>query len=172
MGWKGLLLGGPIGWLVGELTESLVDNVFMDKVCSPKIGSVVYCDLVAGCAEHSGIYVGSNSIIHLNGDGEVELVSSKQFISRLGGFNTAVSIYVSCQGTEAVGSDVVARRARSKINSKREYGFILDNCHQFSAGCLTGDFDNSCNFMWMLKREAEKNLGSDTWRVWNTNSFS
>ncbi len=56
-----------------NFAESFIDNVFRDKVDEPAIGSVVYCDLVAGFADHSGIYIGNNEIVHLNGDGWVEV---------------------------------------------------------------------------------------------------
>ncbi|MDP3007725.1 MAG: lecithin retinol acyltransferase family protein [Methylococcales bacterium] len=154
-----------------SLLESFIDNVFRDKVPEPKIGSLVYCDIVTGYAEHSGIYVGKRRIVHLNGDGLIESVSPQEFIGRLSGFNTAMSIYVSCYETKAVGSYIVADRARIAVGKKRDYSLIFDNCHQFSAGCLAGDFDNSCNFMWMLKDESKKHLNSNSWRIWDIDLF-
>ncbi len=154
-----------------NLAESFIDNTIRDKVKSPRVGSVVYCDLTAGYGDHSGVYVGRNRIIHLNGDGKVESVSPKQFIDRLGGFNTAMSIYVSCEGLKPVGSKEVAERARSMRGKWRNYNVLMDNCHQFTAGCLTGDFNNANNFLWMLKGEVEECLGSDTWRVWDIELF-
>lgn len=154
-----------------SLLESFIDNVFRDKVSEPQVGSLVYCDIVTGYAEHSGIYVGKRRIVHLNGDGLIESVSPQEFIGRLGGFNTAMSIYVSCYETKAVGSYIVADRARIAVGKKRDYSLIFDNCHQFSAGCLTGNFDNSCNFMWMLKDESKKHLNSNSWRIWDIDLF-
>ena len=157
--WK--LLAMPIY----NMAESLVDAC-RDQVL-PEVGSVVYCDLAFGYMDHSGIYIGNNEIVHLSGNGDIEVVSPKQFID--GG--TACSIYVSCRETEAVGSRSVARRAESMIGSSRDYSFLIDNCHQFSAGCLTGDFDNSNNFLWMLKDESKKILGSNSWRYWDIKLF-
>lgn len=156
-----LLLGRP----VGNMLESIVDAC-RDQV-HPTIGSILYCDLAFGYMEHSGIYIGNNEIAHLSGKGNIEVVSPKLFIN--GG--TACHIYVSCQETWSVGSYDVAERAKSMIGRTRDYNFILDNCHQFSAGCLTGDFDNSCNFLWMLKHEAEKKIGADNWRFWDIELF-
>jgi len=153
---------------VSNLAESFVDNVFRDQVSDLRVGAVVYCDLHAG--EHSGIYIGDEEIVHLNGEGDIEIVSPSEFIQRLGGFNTAMSIYVSCDGTDVVGSSTVADRARESVGGYRDYNFILDNCHQFTAGCLTGNFENSSNFLWMLKREASEVLGADAWRVWALDS--
>lgn len=148
-----------------NLASSFVDNVFK-PVVSPKIGSVVYCELAFGLGDHSGIYVGNGEIVHLNGDGLIEIVSPSVFLNRLNGFNTAISIYVSCRSDCPAGLSSVARRARSMVGSERNYSFIFDNCHQFSSGCLTGDFENSCNFMWMLKDDARKIISANNWLVW------
>jgi cell wall-associated NlpC family hydrolase len=59
---------------------------------SPVVGSVVYCDL-ALTTEHSGIYVGENQIVHLDGDGDIQIVSPDDFLARLDGFNLAMSSY-------------------------------------------------------------------------------
>ncbi|MCY3701857.1 MAG: lecithin retinol acyltransferase family protein [Rhodospirillales bacterium] len=78
-----------------------------------------------------------------------------------------MSIYVSCYDERSVGNSRAARRALSMIGRRRNYNLLLDNCHQFVAGCLTGDFENSDNFLWMLKDTASNVLGSNTWRIWN-----
>lgn len=161
------MLSNIVLGMFGNLTESFIDNVIRDTVDKPKVGSIVYCDLAAGNAEHSGIYVGYNKIVHLNGDGLIESVTPKQFIDRLGGFNTAISIYVSCNGLKPVGSKEAAKRAKKMVGIRREYNLLLDNCHQFSAGCLSGDFENANNFMWILKKEASKRINANSWRVWD-----
>ena len=148
-----------------NLVESLVDNYVRETV-TPKKGSVVYCELAFGNAEHSGIFIGNNKIIHLSGDGRVESVSPAEFLNRLGGFNTAISIYVSCDKTAPTGSLHIAKTAKQMIGSTRQYNTIIDNCHQFTSGCITGNFDNSDNFLWMLKHTAKQHIGSTTWRVW------
>ena len=52
-----------------------------DTKVMPKKGSVLYCDLTGSFLEHSGIYVGDNRIVHLNGKGEIEVVSPAEFLS-------------------------------------------------------------------------------------------
>ncbi len=113
------------------------------------------------------IYLGNGKIAHLDGSGNIEIVSSKMFLARLDGWNTAISIYVSCANRVAVGCDSIAKRARAAAGKKRSYNLLLDNCHQFSSGCITGNFENSDNFVWMLKHTAEKTLGATEWRVWD-----
>lgn len=146
------------------LAKSFRDNVLRDKVV-PVAGSVVYCDVYA--VEHSGIYLGKGRIVHLNGSGEVEVVDAETFLNRLDGFNNAMSIYVSSADGVAVGNPNVARRARRQLGKTRNYNVIMDNCHQFASGCLTGQFDNADNFCWMLRGTAAKVLGAREWRVWD-----
>lgn len=153
-----LNLFGPLD----NFVDSFVDNVIRDKV-QPEIGSVVYCDLLFGYAEHSGIYIGDGEIVAIEKDGRIVARSASGFMDG----TTAISIYVSCHDGHAVGSEAAARRAREMIGSHRDYNVILDNCHQFTAGCLTGNFENSNNFLWMLKDKSQQILGSDEWRVWD-----
>ena len=54
------------------------------------------------------------------------------------------------------------------VGKRRNYNVILDNCHQFSSGCLSGNYENPHNFFWMVKYEAKKYLHADQWRVWET----
>lgn len=146
------------------LLDSFIDNVIRDTV-TPVQGSVVYCTMWG--VEHSGIYIGNDLIVHLDGSGDIEVVSPDEFMDRLDGFNNAISIYVSCRGTEAVGKIKAAKRAEDMVGHSRDYNVALDNCHQFTSGCLTGDFDNFDNPFTFLEWTAEKELDMDTWRVWD-----
>lgn len=151
----------PVGRAASYAAEWAFDKI-RDAV-DPQPGCVVYCDFHLGLTEHSGIYIGENKIVHLNGKGEVRAVSPRVFLQGTTGLN----IQVSCRDS-LVASDLrIAERAISMIGTTRQYNFILDNCHQFSAGCLSGDFDNPCNFLWMLKVEAARRLGATTWRIWD-----
>jgi hypothetical protein len=149
-----------------SLAESFVDNVIRDKVSEPAIGSVLYCDLAGGLGEHSGIYIGNDQIVHLNGNGRIEIANPYQFLNRLGGNNPAVTIYVSCTEETPVGCKIAAQRARSMVGESRNYNVILDNCHQFTSGCLTGNWENADNFVMFLKLTTSNTLGSNNWRSW------
>ncbi len=129
----------------------------------PEKGSVLYCDLSFGIAEHSDIYVGDNRIVHLNGKGEIEAVSPAAFLSPF----VLQDIYVSCMENSAVGSERVATRALSMVGKKRNYNLVMNNCHQFTTGCLTEDFENSSNLLTFLKMQAKDTLGADTWHLWD-----
>ncbi|QCG98975.1 hypothetical protein E6C67_26855 [Azospirillum sp. TSA2s] len=154
------------GKLISNFAESFVDNVIRDTVY-PVPGSVVYCELTFGLCEHSGIYIGGDEIVHLDGSGYIERVSSKEFLERLKGLNTAISIYVSCEDKAPARSSMAVGRAKEMVGHKRAYNVILDNCHQFTSGCLTGNFNNTDNFLWMLKDTARREIGANSWRVWN-----
>ena len=134
-----------------------------DTKVMPKKGSVLYCDLTGSFLEHSDIYVGDNRIVHLNGKGEIEIVSPAAFLSPF----ALQDIYVSCMGNSAVGSERVANHALSMVGKKRNYNLVMNNCHQFTTGCLTGNFENSSKHLTFLKMQAEKTLNTDTWSLWD-----
>ena len=140
-------------------------SMFSDKQ-KPKKGCIVYCDL-AVVVEHSGIYVGGGKIVHLDGDGEIEKVDFFKFLERLDGLNPATKIYYSCDAKgKAIKNKEIANRAKSMVGKGRDYHWISDNCHQFTSGCITGDFENSDNALWMLKDTAEQELGVEQWKIW------
>mgnify|MGYP005993335003 CR=1 FL=1 len=159
--WNLLPLVTPLVNFIEGAIDSCRDSVV------PTVGSIVYCDMYCGYADHSGIYIGNNQIVHLNGAGLIEVVSPKGFMAN----TTAINIYVSCDEDYAAGASYVAENAIQMLGESRDYNVIIDNCHQFTAGCITGDFDNSCSFMWMLKDEAKKHLSSNTWRHWDADCY-
>lgn len=128
---------------------------------TPVDGSVLYTDLVGQYAQHSGIYVGRGKIVELNGQGRIVLVSPQEFTNGRVGHD----IFVSCRNGKAVGSPQAAQRARECLGAKRNYHVLLDNCHQFISGCLSGDFENADNLLTLLKNSTERQLQSNEWRV-------
>lgn len=163
--WRKILFPiAPLSMAISAV-EYIIDNALRDTVTEPEIGSVLYCDLAIGLAEHSGVYLGNGEIIHLNGDGVIERVSPTEFMAG----TTALNIYVSCDGSYATGCSSVAHRAKTfeSDSSFRDYNVLLDNCHQFTSACLTGDIDNTHSFLWMLKDECSQQLGVNCWRVWS-----
>ena len=129
---------------------------------SPVPGSVVYTDLIPNYMQHSGIYVGDNRIVELNSEGNICLVTPGQFVS--GGLG--LRIRVSSSKGQAVGSSSVAERALTQVGKRVDYHLLLNNCHKFTSGCLTGIFNNPNNLLRMLKLSASINLGATDWDVW------
>ena len=151
--------------ILKNLAESFVDNVMKETVV-PVAGSVLYCELLFDAASHTGIYVGEGEIVHLDGSGKIEKVSAEQFLNRLDGFNSAMSIYVSCKGDEAVGSEAIAKRASEMAGKHLDYHLVLNNCHKFTSGCITGDFESSNVLLENVRQQASEHLDADNWLVW------
>lgn len=135
------------------------EKVFVE----PVPGSVVYCDLPFGMAEHSGIYIRDGQIVALESDGRIVSRSPEGFMKG----TPALCIYVSCRGDHAVGSVEAAERARRKIGTRRDYNVAADNCHHFSYGCLTGDFESRVVLLTQLKLECRSRMGASDWHVWD-----
>jgi len=146
--------------------SGLAHNILLDHV-TPEIGSVVHCGLFCNAFDHSGVYVGRNRIVHLDGSGRIEKVSPQEFLNRLDGLNLGVSIYVSCKDGKPVGSKLAAKRAREKVGARLNYCFHSNNCHMFTSGCLTGDFKNQDILFNSLTNTAEEELDSNGWRIWD-----
>ena len=149
-----------------KMIDGLINYAVKDLV-KPKVGSIVHCGLLMNQIEHSGIYVGYNKIVHLDGSGRIELVSPKVFLDRLDGMNLATNIYVSCRNGKAVASKRAAERAKSKIDQTINYSLTSNNCHIFTSGCLTGDFKNKDNWFSLLEETVEKEINMNEWRVWD-----
>ena len=114
----------------------------------PGVGAVVYCQLLS--AEHSGIYLGNGRIAQLSGTGKIEEVSLACFTNNITTFDKDIFIPVDSFGC-AISFEEAATHAKKMLDSTRSYHFLYDNCHQFSSGCLTDNFENDANFLWMVK---------------------
>ena len=153
----------------------IIDNVFRDKV-HPVKGSIVCCDLgfLNIGVEHSGVYVGDGKIVHRDGGGYLDIVPPKTFLERFDGINGAISVYVSCCGTEAVGSKEVAKRARRALKNPNfeGYNLLTNNCHLFCQYCLTNDDPGLLDFTFAsLEKTLEEEYGFDNWRVWDIDIY-
>ena len=132
----------------------------------PIVGSVLYCNL-AFAFEHTGIYVGDEMVVHLNGDGIVEKVTLQDFTARLEGNNPSRSIFCATDiNGKSIGSKVVADKALDMIGSYRKYNLVLDNCHCFTYYCLTGRKTNIGSFN-MIQEVLKQRFGLINWRAIN-----
>lgn len=111
------------------------------------------------------MYIG-NEIIELDGEGKIRSVSPDKFLDS-SVYRTGTKIFIACTETGEVLSDFeIKSRARGVLGKRREYNPILDNCHQFTSGCITGDFENSDSFFWMLVDTIEKEMNDGNNVVW------
>ena len=166
-------------WILGTLAVAGLNRVvlmgrghaelfFKDHV-HPVEGSVVSCHL-AGFWDHTGIYVGDGRIVHRDGEGYISEVTPSEFLARLGGYNPAVSIFVSCLEEIPIGDSAIAQRARDAVGRKRFGGdhLIEKNCHAFTQYCITGNIDNGildCTLTG-VEQTASEFMGMDNWRTW------
>ena len=151
-----------------------VAELFFKDHVKPVTGSVVSCRLGL-VLDHTGIYVGNGRIIHRDGDGDICEVSPQGFLNRLGGFNPAISIFVSCYDESPVGGSAIAARARRALNrsSFEGYDFVSKNCHCFTNYCITGKKDNGIMDCTLLGVQncMEEEYGMDNWRTWDWNDM-
>ncbi|PMM03462.1 hypothetical protein BCT63_14225 [Vibrio kanaloae] len=150
-------------FVVGSLSKSLIQNLFW-KTDGPVRGSIVYCDLAFGYAEHSGVYMGNGRIIHRNGKGLIEAASIRQFLAD----TTALSIYVSCNAQgKAVGNESTAQIAEAMLGVQTDYSLLNENCHQFCSYCLNGDIFSNTFTLTQLECDALLHIQASQWRVWD-----
>ncbi|MCU5529332.1 hypothetical protein OCA90_00745 [Bacillus cereus] len=154
-------------------TDSELLNILEQKYDeTPSMGAVLYCKLGFGIMEHSGIYVGHNNVMQLDGKGNINNVKFEEFTSNI---TTHVStIWFPCdkETGQAISCIDAVDRAYEMFTKKRDYHLLLNNCHQFSSGCLTGDFENADNFLWMLKETLNKKHGKRIeWREWEWKKY-
>ena len=91
--------------LLLNFVDSFIDNCILSCVDEPAYGGIVQCELLFGLAAHSGIYVGNGDIVHLDGDGIVIRSNAREFLDRLDGWNSAISVLFR-KGTDgAYGND-------------------------------------------------------------------
>jgi len=138
-----------------------ISDVVRDGVV-PSNGAVVYCKI--GPVEHTGIYLkGYRQILHRNRHGHIELVPPEDFT-----FNYGDTIYVSSYQCESIESSRAADRALNYYKSAtwEPYDIVTSNCHKFTAGCITGDFNNNVFTFFMLDIEMRLATQHNNWRTW------
>lgn len=152
--------------------SSMVPESLKSPVCKnnnePGYGAPVFTDIGFTVSGHSGIYVGNKRVIALNGMGEISEVSLEDFVSHPTTVYQHIYVpYYKHSPEWAIGFAMAGARAKEMLRKKRDYNVFIDNCHQFCSGCLTGDFENNDNALWMLKHTIEKEHGEQiSWEKW------
>ncbi|WP_336769979.1 lecithin retinol acyltransferase family protein [Bacillus bombysepticus] len=133
----------------------------------PGLGAPIFCDLGFGYIDHSGIYIGNNEVVQLNGKGLIEKLSLEGFTINITTVNKKVVVPTDKYTHAPISFMDSYVRALEMVGSRRSYNMIIDNCHQFTTGCVTGDFEEQNNFLAFLKLTVSEQYGSDiTWRRW------
>lgn len=108
----------------------------------PQTGCILKCDLGV-LLEHTGIYIGKGKIVSLNRHGHIKIETPHSFFPP-GTNPDSNKIYTACfaDTNGVLCSKEVAKRAKSKIDDHTKYNVLFNNCHRFTAGCITGNYDN------------------------------
>ncbi|GLX86792.1 hypothetical protein tloyanaT_30450 [Thalassotalea loyana] len=115
---------GEHGSAVGIYPTDLFHS---EVVVEPEIGSVVCCG-IGGLFEHTGIWVGDNTIVELDGNGLIKPISARRFLGNRSGDN----IFVACDSNATpLALPEIAHKALDQIYQYEDYHLIENNCHQF-----------------------------------------
>jgi len=98
----------------------------------PEIGAIVCCGIV-GVLDHTGIWLGDNSIAELDGNGLIKPISSQRFIKERSG----KQIFIACDSlAQPLLSEIAANNAAQQLFQYRDYHVLDNNCHQFVWQCF------------------------------------
>ncbi|TWX55681.1 hypothetical protein [Colwellia hornerae] len=108
----------------------------------PEIGAIVCCG-VGGLLDHTGIWIGDDTIVELDGNGLIKAISVARFTKERSG----KYIFIACDSKgKPIASELAAQRAQQQIFQYRDYHLIENNCHQFIWQCFKPDDDNLTTF--------------------------
>ena len=120
----------PIAFYPSDLLVSMTKTKEVKVI--PEIGSIVCCGL-GGVLDHTGIFIGDNTIVELSGSGLVKAVSMRRFLSERSGKH----IYIACDSNEKpLINHLAAQKASEQIFNYYEYDVIKNNCHRFIWQCF------------------------------------
>jgi hypothetical protein len=120
-------------------TLTALDKTF--PTVTPKIGAVVCCG-VGGILDHTGIWVGDNTIIELDGNGLIKPISSARFLDERSG----KQIFILCDSQAMpLALEKVAEKAIKQIYQYVDYHILDNNCHQFIWQCFQKNEDLAQN---------------------------
>ncbi|GIU50578.1 hypothetical protein TUM4438_37100 [Shewanella sairae] len=106
-----------------------------DRRVKPEAGGIVCC-FVFGVIEHTGIWIGDNTLVELHGSGLVRAVSAERFLAGRSGSR----IYQACNHNH---QPLIAAKAfyqaQQAIFSYRDYDLFDNNCHRFVWRCISGE---------------------------------
>ncbi|WP_085297566.1 hypothetical protein [Cognaticolwellia mytili] len=109
---------------------------------APEIGAIVCCG-VGGVLDHTGIWVGDNTIIELDGNGLIKPVSPRRFTDDRSG----KGIFIACDSLgKPLSSELSAQNAIEKIYQQQDYHLFDNNCHQFIWQCFQPNAETITTF--------------------------
>lgn len=162
-----LLTGG--NFPIPPIANPLINKIrYSSTSVEPGKGSPIYCDLGFGFVEHSGIYIGNFEAIQLNGRGLVEVVNLFDFTDNV--TTTSRDVFFPLDKVDSVPIELEEAydNALCKRGKLIKYNVVFNNCHKFTSGCLTGDFDQNNQLLDFMKCTTEQIYGKKIiWRRWD-----
>lgn len=111
------------------------DMLLTEQHVKPVAGAIVCCG-IGGVLDHTGIWVGEDTIIELDGNGLIKPVSAQRFTDT----RTGKGIFIACDSLGVpLASEMAAHRAVAQIFQVRDYHLLDNNCHQFIWECFQTD---------------------------------
>ncbi|MBM6645116.1 hypothetical protein [Bacillus sp. RIT 809] len=152
-----------------SIVNLLINKIrYSSSPLEPGLGSPIYCDLLFGAAEHSGIYIGDFEVMQLNGNGLVEVVSLFEFTDNISTISRDIFFPVDKSNSLPIEFKDAYWKAILNEDEKLKYNVVTNNCHKFTSGCLTGDFEQNNQPLDFMKCTAEKVYGKQVeWCRWD-----
>ena len=126
------------------------------------IGSILRVSLKLN-TDHSGIYLGYGNIAELDGSGKIMVRSFDDFIkgdrTMRNGKNISVATDLS---GKVLSKAIFAKRAIESLCQIRDYDVVTENCHRFTAGCITGNFTKDLTYFSELEEVIRKYFSQKT----------
>ena len=106
--------------------------MFISIGIKPEVGAIVCCG-IGGVLEHTGLWIGDNTIIEVDGNGLIKAVSPQRFTQTRSGDG----IFIACDSLgEPLVSELAAQKAIDQIYKVINYHLFDNNCHQFIWQCF------------------------------------
>ena len=143
---------------------------FSSKTATPVPGSILFCELDVGYAEHSGIYVGGGEkciieLANIDGSCMIKRVTPEEFVN--GGLGS--TIYISCHHNTAVGREYIASTAETMVGKcLGDYSFAKNN-GPLNWEKLLKSLKNREMKMTLdhVKKRAREIMNADQWLKWD-----
>jgi len=120
----------PIAIYPSDILTSF-DKSNASKV-KPQVGAIICCGL-GGVLDHTGIYVGDDTIVELSGSGLVKAISTQRFLKERSG----KQIYIACDSlSNPLVDENAAIKAAEQVYQYYEYNMMDNNCHRFIWRCF------------------------------------
>ena len=118
------------------------------------VGAILKVDLKLN-ADHSGIYLGYGNVAELDGSGKIMVRYLDDFLKGDRSWRCGENIYAAYDrnNLKFLADEKFALRAIESLCQIREYDFSIENCHKFSTGCITGDFDKYVTYLFELEEQ-------------------